>query len=75
MKQLPEERNKPDNYMLSMVSIALMGRICAFIRERSPIRRSGLGFGRFVHALRGRTGVRWISISGEKHKDVRFKQN
>ena len=25
MKQLPEERNKPDNYMLSMILIALMG--------------------------------------------------
>jgi hypothetical protein len=30
MKQLPEERNKPDNYMLSMISIALMGQDMCF---------------------------------------------
>ena len=30
MKQLPEERNKPDNYMLSIISIALMGNDMCF---------------------------------------------
>jgi hypothetical protein len=51
MKQLPEERNKPENYMPSMISIALMGGyVLSSGRDRRFDAPGWVSVGSFTHS-------------------------